>query len=694
MIIYLFFFFLYTFILKLNCLYNNEITEVTLNDEIQKTLSVGKVYEESLCYSKKYIFNFNKLDNKNNTLYFHFYPLDNCHIKISPNDTSVKIENKSNYNNDLFYTQINPDKILYSISYKIEHSNYLNKDSNSICHLIINSFSKSNSNSNNNIPILNLIEKKPTFLHFDKNLKKIRLFYNLQDMEKKSIVFSFFIKDKVKFNVTFEETGLNKTISYIDKFIIKKELISNYENISILLTLKEEDKESNVIVRVIGDNSKLNYLQRNFLNLEFILSEEEIHYYYMEVYNNEEGEIMLHDKRKNGKLASKIFNEDRFPNKNDFKIPNDFDDEFDIYSQKLSFNTSECKNMNNNCYLLITYFGPFNFFNITGTEYTLLTRIWDKFELIPQIVNIPLNEYVFGNFDEKSVNHHYYAVFIPEESDNITFEIHGNEINTYAINGIKKISAISKNIYDLKYNGTRGQIIILKKENFKIKSFKNQYISFSFFREDIKLNNISYYYFRVLQPDSINNVVIYPLDSNFENLCKPDVISKSCYFLLKNDYNELSLHQRIYELYDNAEKLFRKFIYKNNSHDYYSINLNNENLENYPEKKDQHYVKIKSKRREVFYITRIDCKFNCESFLFISSAIYEVEPSIQIYSYKLINFNKEKTINFKLDKAQQYKLKLISNMKKEEKGEIRFKKDNVIKDTINNIQIFKFKPLY
>jgi len=184
MIINLFFFFLYTFISKLNCLYNNEIAEVTLNmeknldildsnnynvlnfnDEIQKTLSIGKDYEETLSYSKKYIFNFNKLDNKNNTLYFHFYPLDDCHIKILSNDTSVKIENKSNYNNDLFYTQINSNKNLYSISYKIEPTNYLNKDTNSICHLIINSFSKSN--NNNNIPILNIIEQKPTFLHFE-----------------------------------------------------------------------------------------------------------------------------------------------------------------------------------------------------------------------------------------------------------------------------------------------------------------------------------------------------------------------------------------------------------------------------------------------------------------------------------------------------------------------------------------------
>jgi len=704
MIINLFFFFLYTFISKLNCLYNNEIANATLNmekkldildsnnyitlnfnDEIKKTLSVGKVYEETLSYSKKYIFNFNKLDNKNNTLYFHFYPLDDCHIKILSNDTSVKIKNKSNYNNDLFYTKINSVKILYSISYKIEPTNYLNKDSNSICHLIINSFSKSN--KNNNIPILNIIEKKQTFLHFDKNLKKIRLFYNLKNKKKESIVFSFFIKDKVKFNVTLEKTGLNKTISYIDKFIIKKDLISNKENISILITLKEKDKESDVIIKVTGDNSKLNYLQRNFLNLEFILSEEETQYYYMEVYKNEKGEIMLHDKRKNGKLASKIFNENRFPTKSDFKkISNEFDDEFNIYSQKLSFNTTECKNISNKCYLLITYFGPYHSSNITGTEYTLLTRIWDKFEFIPQIVNIPLNEYVFGNFDEKSVNHHYYTVFIPEDSDNITIEIHGYEIKAYAINEIKKINAISKNddIYDLQYNGTRGQIIILKKDNFKLKSFKSQYISFSFFREDRKLNNISYYYFRILQPDSINNVVIYPLDSNFENLCKPELKFNSCYFLLKNDYNELSQKQSIHELYDDEQYYFYKAIKKKDGEDYYSINLNKTKFSGYPINKNS----LKLNGTNSYLIIKINYKFNYKSnyksFLTISSAFTEIEPSIQIYSYKLINFYKGKPISFKLDKAQQYKLKIINNVKQDYKGEIRFKKDNVIKDNIVN----------
>ena len=65
----------------------------------------------------------------------------------------------------------------------------------------------------------------------------------------------------------------------------------------------------------------------------------------MEVYKNEEGEIMLHDKRKNGKLTSIIFNKKRLPNINDFKnISDEFADEFDEYSQKLSFNTIDCKN--------------------------------------------------------------------------------------------------------------------------------------------------------------------------------------------------------------------------------------------------------------------------------------------------------------------------------------------------------------
>ena len=698
MIIKLFFFLIYIFISKSNCLYNNEITEITLkmnqnlglldsnnyiclnfNDEIQKkNLSIGKVYEELLYSSNKYIFNFNELDIKdNNNLFFHFHPLDDCHIKISSNDTLVKIEEKSYYNNKLFYAQINSTKTLYSISYKIEPINYLNKDSDSTCHLIINSFSASN---NNNIPKLNLKEKSPTFLHFDKNLKQIRLFYNLkQEEETIPIIFSFYIKDKVKFNVIYDETGLSKNISYIDKFIITKNFV---ENISILLTLKEEDKISDVIVRVIGDNSAFYYLQRNFLNLEFILSEEEAQYYYMEVYKNEEGEIMLHDKRKNGKLACKIFNQERFPNISDFIHDINEFDEFDKYSQKLSFNTTDCKNLNNKCYLLITYIDSCNLVNAIGSEYTILTRIWDKFEIIPQIINIPLNEYVFGNLEEKSVNRHYYTVFIPEDYEKISLEIHGYGINIYAINGKEKINSKNNDVHDLNYYN-RTEIITLTKENFKLKTFKNQYISFSVFRNETKLNKIINYYFRVLHTDSkYNNIIIYPLDSNVENLCLSELIlsNNSCYFLLKNDYNELSHNLIINELYDNAENYSYAIISKKEE-DYYSINLKDKSFKNF-------YVNLDIDQfinEDDYVIIKIDAILNYNWHLTILSGFIDIEPSIQIYSYKLIYLIEPKKIIFNLDeKTKQFKLRIINNIPEKNKLEINFYKNNTPIANTNN----------
>ena len=708
MIFNLVFLFLYTFISELNCLYKNEIKELNLNMKqklgildsnnyiyncnfndiiINKNFSVGKFHEETLNYSNKYIYNFNGL-GKNNNLYFHFYPLGDCQIKISSNNPSVEIVAKSNYNNNLFYSQINSGNKLKSISYKIEPINYLNKDSNSLCYISINSVKVTN--KNNNIPILNLKEKMPTFLHFNKNLKKIRLYYNLPKEKNESIVFSFFIKDKVKFNVTFEPASLNKTISYIDKFIIKKDLIakSTNKNISILLTLKEEDKESDVIVRVIGDNSRLYYLERNFLNLEFILSEEKIHYYYMEVYKDEEGEIILHDKRKIGTLASKIYNSKEFPKVYDFKnISNNSDEEFDIYSQKLTFNTTDCKNLNYKCYLLITYSGPHNLSNVIGTEFTLLTRIWDKFEFISHIVNIPLNEYIFGKFDEKSPNYHYYTVFIPEESENINIEIHGYKINAYIINGIKKINKKNNGIYDIDYNYNSNKIkkISITKAYFNLNTFKNQYISFSIFRRDMRSNKTAIYYFRVLQPDPINNIIIYPLDSNVENLCIPNLVFNinSCLFLLKNDYNDLSHSLIIKELYDKVEK-YSKIIISKTNEDYYSTNLTNKIFDNFSE-----HLNIDNITIDYYVIIKVETKNkykNKDNFFFtILSNFYETNTSIQIYSYKLIYLLERKEIDFNLDinKNKQFKLRIMNNMP-QRKLEIRFFKENDIKANFDN----------
>ena len=121
------------------------------------------------------------------------------------------------------------------------------------------------------------------------------------------------------------------------------------------------------------------------------------------------------------------------------------------------------------------------------------------------------------------------------------------------------------------------------------------------------------------------------MDSNVENLCFSELILKynSCYFLLKNDYNELSHNLIINELYDNAENYSYAIISKKEE-DYYSINLNNKNFYNFSANLNLDHITSDS-----YVIIKMDSKFKYGSRLTISSDFSETEPSIQIYSYKI-----------------------------------------------------------
>ena len=57
--------------------------------------------------------------------------------------------------------------------------------------------------------------------------------------------------------------------------------------------------------------------------------------------------------------------------------------DFNIYNQRLSFNSSHTENCETGCFLLITYYSNIsNSVKIKGTEFSLLSRIWDEEELI------------------------------------------------------------------------------------------------------------------------------------------------------------------------------------------------------------------------------------------------------------------------------------------------------------------------
>ena len=417
-----------------------------------KTIDVPieEVFIQNIKYSNDNELNFNS--NKK-ILLIHILSID-CKLKLedTAKKRNVKIHEIDNYNYNAFYIK------LTQISYKFKISLLTNslreQNQNKNYRLIINSVIKDDSNT----PELNMKENEPVFLYFNEDLKKIILKYKFGKKDLKyPIIISFFIREKINFKIKISDKMdniiIDRTINYKENIIIKPEFDETYN----IFILPEEGKiDSSMIVKIIQNNSTYFYLQKNQLNLGFIPIEIDYYYYYMEVFKGEEGEIMLFNKRKNGILISKIIKKEEFKNVDKFPkynekdlLSNDFL-EFNIYNQKLRFFSSDTEKCEKGCFLLITYYSNISkSLEINGTEFSILSRIWDE-ELKSQIINIPLEEYIFGYFNETTVNIHYYSLFIPNETDNVYIEIHGMNILGYYQEGIveintQKITGNSKN---------------------------------------------------------------------------------------------------------------------------------------------------------------------------------------------------------------------------------------------------------
>ena len=119
---------------------------------------------------------------------------------------------------------------------------------------------------------------------------------------------------------------------------------------------------------------------------------------------------MLHDKRFYGELYGAIKNKSNIIPYNEaeyIKEANNNQLKYDNHILRLSFKLNETKECEEGCYLLITYTHNNYDFNPTiGSEFTLLARIWNKEEIGSQIMNIPVNEYIFGVFEENSIINH------------------------------------------------------------------------------------------------------------------------------------------------------------------------------------------------------------------------------------------------------------------------------------------------
>ena len=259
-------------------------------------LDPGKMHKINLTNDKSIKFNIEKPSN----LYVNIFSID-CKIEIEEIESTII--------NDIFSFILNNERNPFKI--------HLNKDNDSRnCALIINSIYE-------NTKQLEVEEMEPTILYFDKNLDTIKLSYNNQNSN--FITFSFLFNNFSTFRISCKDNNILISNSY-NLFLSD---LDKMEKIDINIKLMDKNKYPVIMKFKIFTNSSTPLIaQRNYLNQGFITSNLAQRYYYMEVFEDEEGEIIFHDKRQYGRLYGKICSKNNCSNENLFIKDDSFNLEY------------------------------------------------------------------------------------------------------------------------------------------------------------------------------------------------------------------------------------------------------------------------------------------------------------------------------------------------------------------------------
>ena len=644
-----------------NDIYNNSLLlgkgKRKLVENLPGLLEPGKIYKKFLTDNQKEVIKFNVLNNETKLLLINLYPPE-CSLNIQ---SKINYETIIQYTYNTYFMLIKKEE--FDSSIEISPLIYSEKERmiKRRYPLIINSIELNNLTT----PELYLEEKEPAFLYFNNCLKKINLIYSIKNKNRSPIIISFFIKEKVKFKIEISDGKniiTNRIINYKENIIIASDFSS--EKYTITIYPIQKGVNSTLVVKIIENKSSPFPLKRDELYLGFFPKNIKYLYYYLEVFNEEEGEVFLFNKRQNGILISKIIRKgesipdiQEFPNYDEYKNSPQKFLKFNEYNQQLSYKSTNTQECDNGCYLLISYYSNnSNYLNLIGSEFSLLNRFLDKEETKCKILNIPLNEYIFSTIKNGSFNVHYYSVYIPEDTKDISIEIQGENILAFAKKGLQQFNTmeLSENTISLNNKLKTKEIINLDNDILKFDTLKGKFITFAF-RSNIKEDVLAYYYFRILQSNIQNNYTIYPFDTNKINLCKTKNINGSnvCYFLLKNEYKELLNNIIVYGLGKGNITYKAFYIYDSN---YYSLNLNELNSSKIIEEKNS-YLNIDLSLDAQCVL--IEIKSNLDEYLtVISNFKNALFQSIDIYSYQLkfLPTNARGIFNFNLDSNKIYRV--------------------------------------
>ena len=668
---------LYLKIININCEIQSHINVNELNTENYNKLEPTTVQIKYLYYTKKNFFNFTNTNNMEsnsiNDLIVNFYSID-CHINIKDNNTytNASITKIKNYITSIIIKK-NFIKHIYLLVEPFINSGNNDKNINfRTCPVVINSLYTGDFE-------INIKEKESMALSFNENIPFIILLYKINNLDEDSfITLSFIFDESNTFNIDINNE-LHRTITNTSNIFLNYSQLSKNKNniLEVKIVFNKGNmpaKKYNValIFKLIESNS-ISILRKNILNLGFTISKQVNQYYYLEIVKGEEGEIMLHNKRLYGELFGIIKNKSNINpyNENQYIKEYKYNQlQFNAHSLKLSFKSYQTDQCEEGCYLFITFIHYNDDYTpIVGFEYTLLARIWDEEEINPQIINIPFNEYIFGTFEEDSINHHYYSLYIPYDTESIIIQYEGKSIEGFIGYGKRKLNTLRKlnNTYNLNLIENKMIIQYNKNELNKLKIYN--YISLAFRKKFYFKKIFSIYFFRILLLKKGENNIIYPLDSNIGNFCSPKQENDKyyCYFLLQNYYNEFSLNYSI-STSNNNDKL---------SYNYFKV-INGKIIS----KKDVKYVsQTNYGNTSLFkFIFENEQIVNILSTLSIKKKI--IYP--QIYSLQMHNIRNNGELSVKMEENLLFILNYISG-----KGIIQFS-DFKFYENVN----FRGKPFF
>ena len=537
---------------------------------LSKTISIKYFQKKILTFENK---------TKNAQLQVNIHSI-NCNIEVEPKEN---INNKINFNT--YSIIINPADQNITIEPILDEvdGEYIENYNQKNCYLSINSYYLNNSQ-----PKLKIENKEENIIYFN-HQKKFQISYEIKNITNEnfflmnlrfedcqfSIDISYYINNQIKSTSKQANDSINIYLNsdFLTNINESAKAIGQDGKIYINISNHKEDKSSIIHLKIIEKNT-ICLLEKNALNFGFLTTNLNNQYYYMEIFEKEEGELILHNKRFYGELYGKIIEKNKIKESDltdIFNYPNSTSNEslleYHQHYLKLNYdykNTSHCFN---GCYLLITYKKlPFkgDFPNL-GYEFTILSRTWSYTDYITQIIDIPYNEFIIGCFEQNTAQNHYYSIKIPEDTEKIIIEIESNYLEFFYDGGRKHINTINpvKSTIKLNLSNNKGVYPL----NIAELNLTNKTLSFALRPKNYYSNIFSFYYFRVILLKE-NKELYYPINSYLGNLCIPKYNNKKyyCNFILKNNYNESDFKFAISSTNHNEYfKIYASKVYKNGS---------------------------------------------------------------------------------------------------------------------------------